>query len=110
MKVIIHTSKSKFGNAALIDYWHRNPPNNYNRIGYNLVILNGYLDNSTDFIKFYDGLIETGRRFGTTGAHCKGHNKSIGICLIGEPGNYSMRQLKSLDQSLLILKEMYNDI
>ena len=55
------------------------------KIGYNYVILNG-LTHADYFNPLADGLIETGRRVDKLGAHCKGHNDAIGICLIGESG------------------------
>jgi hypothetical protein len=102
MKVIIHCSDSAFGNAALIDSWHREK--GWTKIGYQFVILNGNLYNTKTYDTFYDGLIETGRHMNETGAHCKGHNKgSIGICLIGKSGMFTDPQLNSLEKLLITL-------
>lgn len=81
-KVIIHCSDSSFGNALLIDKWHRE--RGWKGIGYHFVILNGciFKDN---YMAENDGLVEVGRAISEIGAHCKGQNEdSIGICLIGE--------------------------
>lgn len=74
--IIIHCSDSPFGNAAVIDGWHRE--RGFNRIGYHFVIGNGK--------GLAAGQIETGRMVNEVGAHCVGYNsRSIGICLIGAP-------------------------
>jgi len=39
-KVIIHCSDSSFGNAVLIDKWHRQ--RGFDNIGYHFVILNSH--------------------------------------------------------------------
>lgn len=74
--IIIHCSDSPFGNAAVIDGWHRE--RGFNRIGYHYVIGNG---NGSK-----PGEIEEGRAVDQVGAHAVGYNSnSIGICLIGPP-------------------------
>ena len=103
MKVIIHCSDSSFGNASLIDSWHR--AKGWDKIGYHFVILNGDLYDTKSYDSFYDGLIETGRHLNEMGAHTKGHNKySIAICLIGKSGKFTVAQLNSLEKLLIILK------
>lgn len=85
-KIILHCSASDFGNAELIDLWHRR--RGWKGIGYHYVICNAY---STAYSlkercpRFpLDGKIEQGRPETELGAHTLGHNKdSIGICLIG---------------------------
>lgn len=68
-KHIIHCSDSDFGNAEMINRWHKE--RGFSEIGYHYVILP-------------DGTIEKGRALGKPGAHAKGHNHdSIGTCLIG---------------------------
>lgn len=68
-KHIIHCSDSRFGDAALIDKWHK--ARGFKKIGYHFVILP-------------NGKIEKGRELEEVGAHTKGVNKdSIGTCLIG---------------------------
>jgi len=96
-KIIIHTSASAFGNAALIDSWHREK--GWDSIGYHKVILNGRLENSKDYDETIDGHVETGRSDETVGAHCYGQNKdSVGICLVGEPYSYTTKQYVILIQ------------
>jgi len=77
-KIILHCSDSTFGNASLIDEWHRE--RGFDNIGYHYVITKC-------------GDIELGRDLGKAGAHCYGQNKySIGICLIGK-NTFTAKQL-----------------
>lgn len=74
--IIIHYSASTFGNAKVIDGWHKE--RGFHGIGYHYVVGNG---NGLDPAK-----IEAGRSEDTPGAHAPGYNsRSIGICLIGKP-------------------------
>lgn len=69
--IIIHCSDSPQGrgdDASTIDRWHKE--RGWTGIGYHYVILE-------------DGLIQEGRPLGTKGAHARGYNNYIGICLIG---------------------------
>lgn len=91
--VVVHCSDSNFGNAALIDHWHRQ--RGFNKIGYMYIILNGKISKQFPYQKFLDGMIETGRHIQAVGAHCKGKNKWIGICLIGKY-SFSPAQFRSL--------------
>ncbi len=99
-QIIIHCTDSEFGNAELIDRWHRR--RGWNGIGYHFVILNGYI-NSDAWTRGrpdvnYDGIVETGRPVSIMGAHCKGQNKdSIGICLVGKKV-FTSAQIASLKQ------------
>lgn len=105
MNIIIHTSDSEFGNAAIITKWHTSKPRNWSNIGYHYVILNGHLSKKA-YNKFYDGHIETGRPLDDDnmiepfemGAHTKGHNDAVGICLIGKNGEYTGKQYSSLEK------------
>jgi hypothetical protein len=98
-EAIIHCSGSAFGNAALIDHWHRE--RGFDKIGYHAIILNGWLTEKLYDLRS-DGLIETGRHIEEVGAHCYGKNtKSFAICLIGESGEFTEKQYKSL---IMILK------
>ncbi len=78
--IIIHCSDSKFGNAQTIEDWHKQ--RNWSDIGYHFVILNGQIENNT-YLDFMDGMIESGRDIDKNGAHARGYNNYIGICLIG---------------------------
>ena len=81
--IILHCSDSQFGNAELIDHWHKE--RGWKRIGYHFIILNGLIHAKSTFNDIYDGALETGRELKTIGAHCKGFNrKSIGVCMIGK--------------------------
>jgi len=96
--IIVHCSDSPFGNAALIDQWHK--ARGWRGIGYHEVILNAY-PHSENYTKHrldpkHDGLVQHGREWDQVGAHVRGHNKdSIGICLIGVDV-FSSVQIKSL--------------
>jgi len=82
--VIVHHSASPFGDADLIDTWHRE--RGWNGIGYHYVILNGRCNGSLKYRKDADGLIEIGRPEAVVGAHAGrvgANGDSIGICLIG---------------------------
>ena len=86
-RIIIHRSSSLFGDASLIDKWHRE--RGFDEIGYHFVILNGYTTGTSLKIKqpqfWLDGQVQRGRDIEKIGAHAKGFNTgSIGICLIGE--------------------------
>ncbi len=106
-RLIIHCSDSSFGNALLIDQWHRE--RGFKRIGYHFVVLNGFPTSnhalSDQRWNFLDGSIECGRFLDAdpyldneeVGAHAYGFNsESIGICLIGRDGKYTPRQFYSL--------------
>jgi N-acetylmuramoyl-L-alanine amidase len=60
--------------VAEIRSWHTSAHRNWRDIGYHIIIGR-------------NGDKATGRPLGTTGAHAKGHNSDIGICLIGGFGS-----------------------
>ena len=115
MNVIIHCSDSRYGNAALITKWHLE--RGFNTIGYHYVILNGLLD-SDKFHRHFDGYIETGRPLDDDhiidldekGAHVRGYNRSVGICLIGRSGEATEKQKHSLLLLATLLKKQYDGI
>lgn len=79
--IIVHCSDSKFGNARVIDRWHKEK--GWDGIGYHYVLLNGHLEHG-EYVITMEGAIECGRPVENVGAHCTGYNdRSIGICLIG---------------------------
>jgi len=81
-KIIVHCSASEWGDAEVIDSWHRD--RGFKCIGYHDVILNGLRAYEGVYEPNQDGVIEHGRGYAEIGAHCKGYNEdSIGICLIG---------------------------
>ncbi|MCF7810928.1 N-acetylmuramoyl-L-alanine amidase [bacterium] len=85
--VVLHCSDSPYGNAALIESWHK--ARGFKSIGYHYIILNGYPTEQSYNNKHpqfrLDGHIETGRPLERIGAHARGYNRnSIGICLIGK--------------------------
>lgn len=108
-KAIIHCSDSIFGNAVLIDHWHRNRTPPFKKIGYTFVILNGKISAKRAYQPLLDGWIETGRHITEQGAHCRGKNDFIGICLIGKH-SFSPLQFLSLGNLLHMLGLDGNDI
>lgn len=102
-KAIVHCSDSEYGNAVIIDSWHR--ARGFDNIGYHFVILNGKIYSSKQELPFMDGRIETGRSIEKNGAHCKGHNDSIGICLIGKSGDFTENQVLALKNLLFDLSK-----
>ena len=89
--IVLHCSDSSFGNALMIDDWHRNE-RGWKKIGYHYVITNGHFFGNSEYVSMFDGVIEPGRNLDfdmyagkdEVGAHVLGHNKdTIGICFIG---------------------------
>ena len=101
--IVIHCSDSKFGSSIEIDKWHRE--NGWNNIGYNFVICNGQIENNT-YLDCMDGAIERGRDIDKSGAHARGYNDHIGICLIGID-RFTEKQFKSLEKLILDLIPKY---
>ena len=106
--IVVHCSSSRYGNAALIDEWHR--ARGWRGIGYHFVILNGYPDVESYNLKrpkfWLDGVVEAGRLPDKIGAHVRGRNRnSIGICLIGMR-QFTHQQYESL---VRLFGEIRND-
>ena len=109
-EIIIHHSASDFGNARIIDKWHKEF--GWGGIGYHFVVLNGF-QTSQDFAdKHIDltvlGKIEKGRDIDKAGTHAKGRNKkSIGVCLIHNELAYNQKQLSRYRTFVATLAVMY---
>ena len=101
MNAILHCSDSTFGNTAIITVWHLQ--RGWRNCGYHFVILNGWIS-STCELKEYNGYIETARPLNEEGAHTKGHNDNIGICLIGKSGKFTSQQIESCKKLIESLK------
>ncbi len=100
--IILHCSDSEFGDADLIDQWHRE--RGWSGCGYHFVITNGVIQAHEKYLPFNDGLVQVGRDINKTGAHCKGHNTgSIGICLIGRHGFTAKQLYEALPELLRML-------
>lgn len=103
--IILHCSDSLYGDAKLLDQWHKQ--RGFERIGYHYVVLNGYRSWESYRAQQRDsevGAIEKGRNEWEVGAHCAGYNQhSIGICLIGR-GEYEIQQLMAA--RLLIVEDL----
>lgn len=90
-RIMLHCSASTWGDARVIDEWHRE--RGWREIGYHYVILNGRRGARSGYDARIDGLIETGRAEEEIGAHVGGHNRdSLGVCLIGGPGKFTVAQ------------------
>lgn len=85
--VVLHCSASPWGNAIVIDEWHRK--RGFREIGYHFVITNGrpWRDfDGFDDLNGFDVGIETGRDINEVGAHALGYNRThLGVCLVGPP-------------------------
>ncbi|MFC2150147.1 N-acetylmuramoyl-L-alanine amidase [Calditrichota bacterium] len=111
-KIVIHCSDSSFGDAALIDGWHRE--RGFDGIGYHYVILNGYPTAESLRLQqprwWDDGKVETGRALERVGAHVAGHNtRTVGVCLIGVD-QFTGAQLEALWQLVTELREQFGDL
>ena len=87
IKCIIHCSDSPHGRgdtAESIHRWHK--AKGWDGIGYHYVILE-------------DGTVQNGRPEYWKGAHAKGHNNALGICLIGI-NEFTSAQFISLEKLL----------
>lgn len=95
--IIIHCSDTDngkdVGGVREIDRWHR--ARGWDRVGYHVVISPG------------DRGVELGRGLNEIGAHCKGHNDTIGICMVGRD-RFTMQQWESLKYQLDSLATSYH--
>lgn len=115
-KIIIHCSASEYGDADLIDMWHKE--RGWKGIGYHYVILNEYrtsysYDKNMGSVESL-GVVEKGRLDDKIGAHVRGMNRdSIGICLIGNKDFHEKQilLLKDLCRRLIIRHHLtYKDV
>jgi len=107
-KLIVHCSDSEFGNAQMIDSWHKQK--GWDGIGYHAVICNGIEKWNSEYDKKTDGKIEAGRAIEKPGAHCKGENyDSIAICLIGIK-EFTPLQIESLIAYIERQRERFGNI
>jgi len=97
--IFVHCSASMIGNLEMITAWHTDPKpkgNGWSKVGYHYIILR-------------DGTVEKGLPDSEIGIHARGYNtSSIGICLIGKEGLYTMAQAASLRQLLQVLRAQYD--
>lgn len=100
--IIVHCSDSPWGCAREIRKWHLEK--GWSDIGYHFVILNGKPLPDL-YLATLDGSVEAGRRLDgdmdiepdETGIHALGYNKeSIGVCVIGKKGTFTIEQMYSL--------------
>ena len=101
--IVVHNSGTRQGNAKAFDYYHRKVRGMRNGLAYHFVIGNGSYTG--------DGQIEVGNRWSRqiNGGHLKSardNNIAIGICLVGDFNNQSVRktQLQSLDELVRYLE------
>lgn len=105
MNIILHCSDSPWGNTAIITTWHLE--RNFRNIGYHFVILNGKISPTCE-LKWLNGHIETGRPLDEEGAHTKGHNDSIGFCLVGKSNKFTSQQIETCHNLIKTLKVKYD--
>lgn len=107
--IVLHTSDSRYANVDIIREWHL--ARGFSDIGYHYVVLNGF---ETGFLgrkrsQYTDGQITTGRQEIEIGAHAPGYNTtSLGICLVGQHGRYTDKQISSVQALILSLCTKYN--
>jgi len=106
--IIIHHSATTFGNAQIIDGWHKNK--GWDELGYDFVIDNGTSGTT-------DGQIEVGPRWlkQKWGAHTKTADNrfndfGIGICLVGnfDETRPTPAQMKSVARLVAYMMHAYN--
>jgi hypothetical protein len=93
--IVLHHSETEQGNVESFRRTHKKW--GWRDIGYHFVILK-------------DGTIEIGRGLNLKGSHCRGNNKTVGICLVGKLQDKvpTPEQYKSLIRLLTKLCFMYN--
>lgn len=99
-RIFLHCSDSAFGDSELIESWHQERfsagPTSGRHIGYHYVILNGRRRRADEFAAEDDGVVEAGRPAYEKGAHVAGANfDSLGVCLVGKSGLYTVAQLRA---------------
>jgi len=110
-RLYLHTSDSRFGDVGTIRTWHTEKPprgNGWDDIGYHFVVLNGRREPER-YVAADDGLVETGRALDLPGAHvAKENSDSIGICLVGKHGLYTVSQLVAATGLVAELLEQFD--
>lgn len=93
-RIIVHCSDTEEGTVESIRKYH--------------IEVKGWQDVGYHYVILRDGAIESGRSPDVVGAHCKGHNEdSLGICLVGKLGRYTLKQLLSLKHLTDKLRDIY---
>ena len=84
--IVLHCSASPWGNALVIDEWHRNrEPIPFRECGYHFIILNGRPSPGVK-MDYCNGMIETGRSIQEDGAGALGYNEThVQVCMVGPP-------------------------
>ena len=110
-RIFLHCSDSGFGDAETIERWHAErwkPGLSGRAIGYHFVVLNGRRASANDYDSADDGVVEVGRPVQEKGAHVAGANHdSIGVCLIGKNGLYTVAQLRAAAHLVRSLLQEY---
>lgn len=92
-KIYLHCSDTTAGDAASIRQFHVSA-RGWDDIGYHYVVLNGH--RSLGYHKANDGVVEKGRDENVIGAHVEDDNRySLGICLIGKDGLFTIPQVSA---------------
>ena len=104
--IVIHCSDSSFGDALVIDQWHKE--NGWTGCGYHFVITNGRQSSKSNYLQSTDGQIQSARSLSKSGAHAKRYNGTyIGICLIGKK-DFTDQQIFKLGSLIKELCQRYN--
>lgn len=104
--IIIHHSASPWLNEVELRSWHL--ARGFSDIGYHYFILNGFLYNNREYDLSKDGIVGVGRDIEKDGAHTLNWNsKAIGICLAGDKGLYTFKQIYFLNILLKNLMEEF---
>lgn len=109
--LILHTSASAYGDVPLIREWHI--ARGFTDVGYHFVIENGYPTASVyktrQPLVERNGLVTIGRPLTVNGAHAYGYNsKSVGVCMIGRNGMYTVEQIDSAIALVAGLQVLYS--
>ena len=101
-KLIIHCSASPYAHHGIdeIRRWHTDPK----------PLGNGWSDIGYHFCIEVSGELKKGRSLYKSGAHTRGHNKEIGLCLCGMSGEFNNDQMRTLEGFILDNRHIISEI
>ena len=108
-KLIVHCSDSNVPEhtTEVIRKWHTDPKKYVK--GKN-VGGRGWSDIGYHWVIEYYGELVAGRPIYKLGAHCKGYNDAIGLCLCGLSGDFRNCQLKTLEAFVIDNAGMISEV